>query len=98
MGHHIFIWRIERATESGELRIFRNVFADAPQGAAVYSSIAPEAEAQICMNENLYRMKKRKFYCRIGGRNYDGFEDYRKNSGKDADSVNASENGYGRET
>ena len=98
MGHHIFIWRIEKATQDGELRIFRNVFADAPQGAAVYSSIAPEAEAQIYMSENLYRMEKREFYCRMGGRNYDGFEDYWKHTGKDADSVDASENGYGRET
>lgn len=96
MGHHIFIWRINRATEGGELRIFRNVFGNAPHGAATYSTISPEAEMQIYMNKNLYRMEKMQFYCRMGGRNYDNFVNYQKNTGKDADSVNANENEYRR--
>jgi len=88
MGHHIFIWRISEATEGGALRIEHNGFGNAPNGAALYSMIAPEAEAQIYMNENFFRMAKREFYCRIGGRNYDDFGEYQNHTGKDADSVN----------
>lgn len=89
MGHHIFIWRISSATEDGELRIEKNIFGSAPYGAAVYSTIAPEAEAQIHMKENLYRMRERNFYCRFGGINYENFEEYQKSTKKDAESIRA---------
>ena len=54
MGHHLFFWRMEHASEGGSLTVRDNVFADAPNGAAVYSIIAPEAEAQLCFADNRY--------------------------------------------
>lgn len=54
MGHHLFFWRMEHASEGGSLIVRDNVFADAPNGAAVYSIIAPEAEAQLCFADNRY--------------------------------------------
>ncbi len=54
MGHHIFLWRIWSAPEGGSLLIADNTFVDAPSGAAVYSIICPEAEAQITFRSNRY--------------------------------------------
>lgn len=87
MGHHIFIWRIPKATEGGSLLIERNLFADAFQGAAIYSIISSEAEAQITIRNNIYRMHQRNFYCRFGGKNYDDFAEYQRDTGCDMNSV-----------
>ena len=87
MGHHVFIWRIPAATEGGSLVMEQNIFGNAPQGAAVYSTAAPSAEAQILMRQNLYRMEKRAFFCRFGGKNYKDFEEYRNETKKDAESI-----------
>lgn len=54
MGHHIFLWRIENATEGGNLLISDNRFGSAPVGAAIYSIISPEAEKQITLKDNIY--------------------------------------------
>lgn len=54
MGHHIFLWRIEAPSEGGSLRIHDNDFGAAPNGAAVYSIISPEAEKQISLKGNRY--------------------------------------------
>lgn len=54
MGHHIFLWRIEKPTEGGKLLISGNRFGPAPVGAAIYSIISPEAEAQITLRDNIY--------------------------------------------
>ncbi len=54
MGHHIFLWRIEQATEGGSVRIADNHFGSAPVGSAIYSIITKEAEAQIVLENNMY--------------------------------------------
>ncbi len=54
MGHHIFLWRIDRPAEGGSLLIANNSFEAAPNGAAIYSIICPEAEAQITFRDNSY--------------------------------------------
>jgi len=54
MGHHIFLWRMERPAEGGSLLIANNRFESAPNGAAVYSIICPGAEAQISFRDNTY--------------------------------------------
>ena len=54
MGHHIFIWRMFTPPEDGSLLIRDNVFEDSPVGAAVYSIIPPEIEAQITFKNNTY--------------------------------------------
>ena len=54
MGHHIFIWRMFDPTPDGSLLIADNVFEDSPVGAAVYSIVPPEIEAQINFKSNTY--------------------------------------------
>ena len=54
MGHHVFLWRIEEATEGGGVKIVDNHFGTAPVGSAIYSIIAKEAEAQIRLSNNEY--------------------------------------------
>ena len=54
MGHHVFLWRIWSAPEGGNLLIADNQFVNAPNGAAIYSIICPEAEAQITLRGNCY--------------------------------------------
>ena len=39
------------------------------------------------MRQNLYRMEKRAFFCRFGGKNYKDFEEYRNETKKDAESI-----------
>ena len=66
MGHHIFMWRIDHATDGGRLEIRDNHFGPAPVGAAIYSIISPEAEAQVTLENNLYT-KNATLLNRFGG-------------------------------
>ncbi len=52
MGHHIFLWRIPQASEGSSLSIKNNYFGPAPLGAATYSIISKEAQAQIFLDNN----------------------------------------------
>ena len=52
MGHHLFIWRMEKPTENGELVIENNVFGYSFDGYAEYSTASPEAQAQIVYRNN----------------------------------------------
>lgn len=54
MGHHLFVWRIEKATPGGSILIGDNYFGSVPCGSAEYSIIAPEAEAQIIFENNTF--------------------------------------------
>lgn len=69
MGHHVFIWRMEHETEGGSISIRDNVFGSVPYGAAIYSIVSPEAEAQFIRSGNEYQ-KKEGLLIRWGGRNY----------------------------
>ncbi|MBE6636827.1 MAG: hypothetical protein E7618_03360 [Ruminococcaceae bacterium] len=92
MGHHIFLWRIPAPTEGGDLVISDNMFGAAPEGAAIYSIISPEAEAQITLKNNIYTPNDT-LLVHFGGTSYTSLEEYRKQTGKDCDSryVSASE-------
>lgn len=85
MGHHIFLWRIPHATEGGGLVISDNVFGSAPVGAAIYSIISPEAEAQMTLDNNLYT-KNDVLLNRFGGENFNDLDEYKKKTGKDKNS------------
>ncbi len=52
MGHHLFIWRMEKPTENGELVIENNIFGFSFDGYAEYSTASPEAQAQIVYRNN----------------------------------------------
>lgn len=85
MGHHIFMWRIPKATEGGSLVIENNYFGPAPVGAAIYSIISPEAEAQTKLDNNKYT-KNDILLNRWGGENYNDLEAYKSASGQDKNS------------
>ena len=84
MGHHLFMWRIPEASEGGCLDIGGNTFLDAA-GAAMYSIISPEAEAQMKMHDNRYYTGNRKLFNRIGGKSYAPreFGEYLREYGED---------------
>lgn len=75
MGHHIFLWRIDGASKGGSLVIRNNRFGAAPEGAAIYSIISPEAEAQISFENNRFTPKG-DLMIHLGGKSYPSFEDY----------------------
>ncbi len=54
MGHHLFLWRIKKATEGGKLEVKNNIFAGAPYGASIYSIISDDAQALIDLEGNVY--------------------------------------------
>ena len=82
MGHHIFLWRMESATEDGHVEIKNNRFGQAPVGAAIYSIIAPEAEAQFDIDENFYTQNE-KLLVRYNGENFSNFTEYTEKTGND---------------
>lgn len=69
MGHHLFIWRMPHETENGSIIVRNNVFGSAPCGAAVYSIISPEAEAQFAFEGNTYE-KTEGLLVRWSGQNF----------------------------
>ena len=77
MGHHVFMWRIADATEGGYLEFARNRFYDAA-GAAMYAIIAPAADAQMDLHDNVYWTSSRDLFQLAGGKSYapDAFETY----------------------
>ena len=85
MGHHLFIWRIYHASENGCITFRGNVFHDAPYGAAIYSTIAPEAEKQLRFENNIYYKNEDDYLIRLGGKNYgkNEFEAYQAEQDND---------------
>ena len=63
MGHHLFFWRMPCATPGGGLLVKNNLFGDAPNGAAVYAIISPEAEEEITFENNRYPGKTLLWKC-----------------------------------
>ena len=82
MGHHIFLWRIEHASPGGSLEIKENYFGSAEAGAAVYSLISPEAEAQVHAKNNVYAPGA-PLLIHWGGENFTELEAYKAKTGKD---------------
>ena len=84
MGHHIFMWRIPTATEGGSLKISGNIFGAAPVGAAIYSIISPEAEAQVTLSGNGYTPNPL-LLNRWNGTNFVSLPHFKKQTEKEAD-------------
>ena len=90
MGHHIFLWRIPEATRGGGLKIRNNVFGNSPVGAAIYSIISAEAEAQIKINNNVYLSCNKitgNLINHFSGKDYSDFKIYQQETGKDSNSM-----------
>ena len=86
MGHHIFLWRMDQATEGGHLEITDNDFGPAPVGAAIYSIISPEAESQIHLDNNRYTANP-VLLNRFGGVNYTDLASFSAATGQDRNST-----------
>ena len=86
MGHHIFLWRIPTSTDGGELTICNNLFGAAPEGAAIYSIISSEAEAQITLKNNKYTPSDT-LLNHFGGHSYTKLEEYQAQTKKDEGST-----------
>ena len=78
MGHHVFLWRINEKSVGGSLEISKNIFYNAPYGAAVYSIISECAEEQISVNNNIYYTENKALLSRWRGKNCRDFLNYRK--------------------
>ncbi len=85
MGHHIFMWRMEHGSEGGSLLIANNYFGEAPVGAAVYSIISAEAEAQVTLENNRYT-RNEILLNRWGGVDYNSLDEYKIACGQDCGS------------
>ena len=54
MGHHVFIWRIAKGTQTGRVTMSDNIFYEAANGAAIYSQIDPEDEKNFIIDQNVF--------------------------------------------
>ena len=76
MGHHIFLWRINKPTIDGKLIIKHNMFLNAPHGAAIYSIISASAEAQIQIESNTYYTENQELLNYFNKKTYHNFKEY----------------------
>ncbi|MDD4061858.1 MAG: right-handed parallel beta-helix repeat-containing protein [Kiritimatiellae bacterium] len=70
MGHHVFIWRLDKPEELGPIYIRDNIFYEAPYGAAIYSIIDPVEEKKFVIDRNCYYQTTNDLLARIAGRNF----------------------------
>jgi hypothetical protein len=89
MGHHVFIWRLDRPEELGPIYIRDNIFYEAPYGAAVYSIIDPAEEKKFVLDRNCYWQTTGELLIHMGGKSYRPaeFQAYRKECGRDLHSI-----------
>jgi len=89
MGHHVFIWRIDKNTQNGYVYIRNNIFYEAPYGAALYSIIDPEDEQKLIIDNNCYYQTKGNLLTLMGGNLYkvDQFKLYQSETCHDRQSI-----------
>lgn len=87
MGHHVFLWRIEQPAEGAQFAICDNVFLDAPYGGAVYSVMGREAEEQVTLDRNVYRMNRKTLVNHYFGKTYDSLQTFTAEVGKEKNGV-----------
>lgn len=85
MGHHIFLWRMDKATEGGNAEISGNFFGSAPYGGAIYSVMSPEAEAQFKINGNIYAMDRKTLLNRWGEYDYKNLKEFQQKTEQESD-------------
>jgi hypothetical protein len=86
MGHHLFFWRIEKATEGGGVELKGNRFLETKLGAAIFARIAPEAAAQISSDNNLFVEKGSLMISMVNGKVYTSGKEYVDATGLDRNS------------
>ena len=87
MGHHIFLWRIEK--EFHDIYIRNNIFCQAPYGAAIYSIIDADDERGLIIDNNCYWQTTGDMLIYMQGRTYGPaeFDLYRQELGQDKHSI-----------
>lgn len=85
MGHHVFLWRMNCATEGGFVEISDNEFGNARVGASVYSIISPDAEKQFFIDRNKY-LGESLMLARYGGIDFLDFNEYTSKTENDRNS------------
>lgn len=88
MGHHIFLWRMDKPTPGADFVLKNNTFLDAPWGGAIYSVCCSEVDATTQVDGNLYHMPARTLVNRYLGKDYLDFDAYVRDTGKDAHGMN----------
>lgn len=91
MGHHVFIWRMEKPIQKESVFIRNNVFYEAPLGASLYSMIDSADEQNLVIDENTYCQTAGNLLVRMSGRIYgmDQFSLYQMETGHDKNSIAA---------
>jgi len=87
MGHHVFIWRVNKPTDGGSLEMKRNLFLNAPIGAAIFSMATKEATEQMDIDENTYFTENPDLLNYFYGNFYKTFEEYQREMGMDKNGV-----------
>lgn len=78
MGHHVFIWRIDKPTDGGSLEIKGNKFINAPYGAAIFSMASEDATEQMAIDENTYFSENTELCNYFYGNFFSDFDTYQK--------------------
>lgn len=76
MGHHLFLWRVEKPTPGGRFIVKNNIFGSAPYGAAIYSVMDEASDRQMEISHNTYYTENTELFVRLYGKNYKSFEEY----------------------
>lgn len=89
MGHHVFIWRIDKGTQPGHVYIRNNIFFEAEFGAAIYSCIDPLDERTFVIDQNCYWQTSGSLLMKLNNRVYlpSEFVRYQQDTGHDARSI-----------
>lgn len=84
-GHHVFVWRTDKSTQTGPVYIRHNVFGNEPYGGAVYSIIDPVDESKFILDYNVYQINAGPLLTRWKGKDYlhSQFAQYQAESGQD---------------
>lgn len=78
MGHHVFIWRINKPTDGGSLEMKNNKFINAPYGAAIFSMASEDATEQMKIDGNTYFSENTELCNYFYGNFFADFDSYQK--------------------
>jgi predicted outer membrane repeat protein len=85
VGHHVFVWRVDRGTQPGPVYIRNNVFCETPYGAAFYAVIHKEDLRHFVLDGNTYWQTTGELLTTMSGRAYrpEEFARYQADWGQD---------------
>lgn len=78
MGHHLFLWRVDKPTPGGRFIVKNNIFGNAPYGAAIYSVMDEASDRQMEISDNTYYTENPDLLIRLYGKDFKSFAEYEK--------------------